>query len=159
MRKLYFFIILFLILWLIPIGSLILNYFDVKDFFEILFKTRTLRILKYTFLQASLSVIISFLISFFPSLYVANNKNYLSKILENSFFIPFFFPPIPTIIAFSLLYSSNGLISKLFNINILYSLTAIILAHSFYNSPIIELLISLHSLTPFFLKLPIYLLA
>ncbi|KAF2955305.1 ABC transporter permease subunit [Marinitoga sp. 38H-ov] len=136
MRKLYFFIILFLILWLIPIGSLILNYFDVKDFFEILFKTRTLRILKYTFLQASLSVIISFLISFFPSLYVANNKNYLSKILENSFFIPFFFPPIPTIIAFSLLYSSNGLISKLFNINILYSLTAIILAHSFYNSPI-----------------------
>ncbi|MBM7559086.1 ABC transporter permease [Marinitoga litoralis] len=136
MRKLYFFIIIFLALWLIPIGELIINYFDFKDLMEILFKSRTLRILKYTLLQSTLSVIISFIIALFPSLYVANNNNYLSKILENSFFIPFFFPPIPTIIAFSLVYGSNGIISKIININILYSLIAIILAHSFYNSPI-----------------------
>jgi thiamine transport system permease protein len=112
------------------------NYFNFSEFIKIIIKSRTLRILKYTLLQSILSVLFSFLISVFPALYVANNKNYLSKVLEDSFFIPFFFPPIPTIIAFSLLYGSNGIFSNIFHLNILYSLTAIILAHSFYNSPI-----------------------
>ncbi|WP_129408155.1 ABC transporter permease [Marinitoga lauensis] len=136
MKKLYIFIFLFFILWIFPIGNLISQFFDFNSFLSVLTKNRTLRILKFTFLQSSLSVLFSFLIGIFPAFYVSNNKNFLSRLLEDSFFIPFFFPPIPTIIAFSLLYGSNGIMNKLFHINILYTLTAIILAHSFYNSPI-----------------------
>ncbi|KLO24978.1 MULTISPECIES: ABC transporter permease [unclassified Marinitoga] len=136
MKKLYFFIFLFLLLWLFPIGILLINFFDLNNFFSILVKNRTIRILKFTLLQSSLSVLFSFIISIFPAIYVANKKNYLSNLLENSFFIPFFFPAIPTIIAFSLLYGSNSILYKMFHINVLYSLTAIIMAHSFYNSPI-----------------------
>ncbi|OQY10997.1 MAG: ABC transporter permease [Marinitoga sp. 4572_148] len=132
----YFLILLFLFLWIFPIGNLIAQFFDFNDFVAVLSKSRTIRILKFTLLQSFLSVIFSFLIGIFPAFYVANNNNVLSKVLENSFFIPFFFPPIPTIIAFSLLYGANGIFYKLFHINILYTLTAIVLAHSFYNSPI-----------------------
>ncbi|WGS64588.1 ABC transporter permease [Marinitoga aeolica] len=136
MKKLYVFIFLFFILWIFPIGNLISQFFDLNSFLNVLTKIRTIRILKFTLLQSSLSVLFSFLIGVFPAFYVSNNNNPFSKLLENSFFIPFFFPPIPTIIAFSLLYGSNGIINKLFHINILYTLIAIILAHSFYNSPI-----------------------
>ncbi|GAB6189984.1 iron ABC transporter permease [Marinitoga arctica] len=136
MKKLYIFLFLFLLLWIFPVGNLILHFFDLNNFIIILTKSRTLRILKFTLIQSILSVFFSFIMSIFPAFYVSNNRNTLSKLLEDSFFIPFIFPPIPTIIAFSLLYGPNGIFYKLFHINILYTLTAIVLAHSFYNSPI-----------------------
>ncbi|SHE67874.1 thiamine transport system permease protein [Marinitoga hydrogenitolerans DSM 16785] len=135
-KNLYILIIIFSLLWLFPIGNLIINFFDFENFLSTIMKSRTIRILKFTLIQSSLSVFFSFFIGIFPAFYVANNKNLLSKLLDDSFFIPFFFPPIPTIIAFSLLYGSNGIFYHLFKINILYTLTAIIMAHSFYNSPI-----------------------
>ncbi|NUU97040.1 iron ABC transporter permease [Marinitoga sp. 1138] len=136
MRKIHLYIIIFAILWVFPVSILMINYFDFHTFLNVFFRARTLRILKNTVYQASLSTVFSFIISILPAIYVANNKNTLSKILENSFFIPFFFPPISTIISFSILYGNNGIINKIFGLNILYTLTAIIIAHSFYNSPI-----------------------
>jgi len=57
--------------------------------------------------------------------------------LESAIFIPFFLPPVSTVIAFSLLFSTSGLLSRLgIHIPILYTMWAILVAHAFYNSPI-----------------------
>lgn len=57
--------------------------------------------------------------------------------MESAIFIPFFLPPVSTVIAFSLLFSTNGLLSRLgIHIPILYTMWAILVAHAFYNSPI-----------------------
>ncbi|MGM0641422.1 MAG: ABC transporter permease [Thermotogota bacterium] len=113
-----------------------------RDFFElnnfnILMDSRLSRILGVTFLQSILSSFISLIVAIIPSYYIYKKKNFISNILEGSIFIPFFFPPVSMVLAFSLLYSNAGVFAKLgIEMNILYTMNAIVLAHVFYNSPI-----------------------
>jgi len=112
------------------------------DFFKIddlmlLKDPKFLRILGFTLYQALLSSFFALLVSILPAIYIYRKKNFLSNILENAIFIPFFFPPVSMVIAFSLIFSSQGILSKLgLNLNVMYTLNAIIIAHVFYNSPI-----------------------
>jgi ABC-type sulfate transport system permease component len=130
------FAIFFLFLLLFPFFMLFKDFFQPKDLINIK-DPQTLRILGFTCYQSFLSTVISFFITLLPSYFSAKNKGVLSKLLENSIFIPFFFPPVSAVIAFSLLFSSTGLLAKSgIKINIMYSFTAIIIAHVFYNSPI-----------------------
>lgn len=130
------FVIFFLFLLLFPFLILFKDFFNPSDLINIM-DPQTLRILGFTCYQAFLSTIISFLITLLPSYFSAHNKGFFSKLLENSIFIPFFFPPVSAVIAFSLLFSPTGLLAKIgININIMFTFTAIIVAHVFYNSPI-----------------------
>ncbi|MGL4425041.1 MAG: ABC transporter permease [Cetobacterium sp.] len=128
-NKIYSYIYLFL--WLVPL------IFFIKDFFDIN-KINQLEILDYlnlfkiSFVQGILSVLFSTLIAIIPAYYISIQKNILTKLLDSLIFIPFFFPTISTVVAFTLIY--NLPIFK--NINLLYSLKAIIIANVFYNSPI-----------------------
>jgi thiamine transport system permease protein len=84
-----------------------------------------------------LSTLLSFAIAIVPAYYIYKKKDLLSLLLENAIFIPFFFPPVSMVIAFSILFSTNGFLARMgINIPILYTLPIIILAHAFYNSPI-----------------------
>ena len=98
-----------------------------------IFTERSLIILKNSVYQALLSTFFALIVSIFPAIYIAKRKNRVATVIESTFFIPFFFPVIPTIISFSLIYSFAGTVVKE---NIMYTLTAVIIAHVFYDSPI-----------------------
>ncbi|HBD94078.1 MAG: hypothetical protein A2015_08595 [Spirochaetes bacterium GWF1_31_7] len=89
---------------------------------------KTISIFINTITQSSLSVFISLLIAIIPAFYIANRKNLISKLTGQTIFIPFFFPSVSAGIVFSLLLRNTGLN---------YTLVAIVIAHVFYNSPII----------------------
>jgi thiamine transport system permease protein len=128
--------IIYIILWVTPFIFLFRDFFEINNF-NIIMDSRLSRILGVTFLQSILSTLISLAVAIIPSYYIYKKKNLVSNILEGSIFIPFFFPPVSMVLAFSLLYSNAGLFSKLgIDLNILYTMKAIVLAHVFYNSPI-----------------------
>ncbi|WP_407537465.1 ABC transporter permease [Cetobacterium somerae] len=87
---------------------------------------------KISLTQGVLSVIFSTIIAIIPAYYMSYKKNTLTKILEGLIFIPFFFPTISTVVAFTLIFN----LPILKNFSVLYTLKAIILANVFYNSPI-----------------------
>jgi len=128
-----------------PMIFLIRDFFKPEDFLLIK-DPKFIRVLWFSFYQAFLSSAFAFIVAIFPALYCAKNGNAVSLLLENTIFIPFFFPPVSMVIAFSTIFSSSGIIAGLgFNPNILYTLKAILIAHVFYNSPIFVKYIS-HSL-------------
>jgi thiamine transport system permease protein len=114
----------------------------IRDFFNIsdlstVRDPKFLRVLWFTLYQAFLSSIAAFAVAVIPSFYCAKNKNFVSGLLENSIFIPFFFPPVSMVIAFSVIFSQNGILNAMgLNVDVLYTLKAIIIAHIFYESPI-----------------------
>ncbi|MGM0508688.1 MAG: ABC transporter permease [Fusobacteriota bacterium] len=123
--------IIYSMIWIIPFLIFFRDFMEISSLKEI-FETKTLRILKNTMIQSFLSTLFAFLISLIPAYYVSKHKNFISRWIESSVFIPFFFPPISAIVAFSIIYS----IPVIKKLEINYSLTAIIIAHVFYNSPI-----------------------
>lgn len=122
---------IYLILWVIPLMFFIKDFFYLEeirnlDFYEYF------QLFKISLVQGVLSVIFSTIIAIIPAYYMSYKKNILTKMLEGLIFIPFFFPTISTVVAFTLIFN----LSIFKNFNILYTLKAIILANVFYNSPI-----------------------
>lgn len=131
MKKRNLITVIYLSLWLIPFVVFFKDFFEFSTISNI-FNFKTFRILKNTLIQSFLSTIMSFVIALVPAYFISIKKNILSNIIESSLFIPFFFPPISTIVSFSIILN----IPFIKQLNISYTLTAIVIAHSFYNSPI-----------------------
>lgn len=128
--------VMYLILWVFPVFILMKDFLHFEDFRWIT-DAKFLRVLWFTFYQAVLSTVLSFLVALLPALYIYKKKNLLSSLLKNSIFIPFFFPPVSMVISFSLIFGSTGVLSRMgIHLSILYTLPAILIAHVFYNSPI-----------------------
>ena len=132
MRKNSIFGYIYLLIWGAIIFIFCKDFFyldEIKrvDFLEIL------NLLKISFNQAITSVIFSIFVALFPAYYISYTEGRLTKLLESLYFIPFFFPTVPTIIAFTIIFN----LPHLRNLNILYSFSGIIIANVFYNSPII----------------------
>jgi len=115
---------------------LVKDFLNIEDF-KFIMDPKFIRVLSFTFYEAILSAAFALIVSLIPAIYVYRKRNTLSSLLENSIFIPFFFPPVSMVIAFSIIFASNGVLSKFgINLNIMYSIKAIVVAHVFYNSPI-----------------------
>jgi thiamine transport system permease protein len=128
---------LYLLLWAFPFAALFLSFFSLDGFLQTVHSSRVLAILGYTFLQASISTAVSFLVAILPAYYAGKHQNAVSGILNSTIFIPFFFPAVSAIIAFALVFSSNGLLHTLgINFDLMYSLKGVVIAHVFYNSPL-----------------------
>jgi thiamine transport system permease protein len=110
-------------------APLFYRFFSPASLYDTFISARTFLLFKTTLFQAFLSTLLCFLISLAPSYYVAHNSNLLSKILDSTFFIPFFFPVVSTIISFTLIF-------KMLPGSLNYSLTAVLIAHVFYNTPL-----------------------
>lgn len=124
--------IIYMLFLFTPFFIFLRDFGDLTQVFSI-FDKRTAMIFRNTFLQALFSVIISFIISIAPAVYISKKNNFLSKLIEQTIFIPFFFPVISTVISFSILYTiSNNSIRSLF----FYNIFSVVAAHTFYNSPI-----------------------
>lgn len=124
-----FFNLIYLSLWAIPFG---LFFRDFIDFSSLSLNGFNFNFLKNSLIQGVLSVLFSFFTAVMPAYYCAYSKGKLSSALEKLFFIPFVFPPISAVISFTVIFNW----SFLKKLGISYSLTAIIMANCFYNSPI-----------------------
>ncbi len=122
---------IYLVLWVTPLIFFVRDFFQVSeiknlDYFEYF------KLFKISLLQGGVSVFFSTIVALVPAYYMSYKRNTLTKLLEGLIFIPFFFPTISTVVAFTLIFN----LPFLKDFNILYSLKAIILANVFYNSPI-----------------------
>lgn len=111
----------------------------------------TQRIMLFTLLQATLSTLASLLVAL-PGAYLIATYSFRGKrlILALSA-IPFVIPSILVVLGFVIFFGNNGFLNRILMtlfkleeppLSILYSFPAIILAHTFYNFPIIMSLVS-----------------
>ncbi len=141
-------LLLFLLFFYLPVFTIILNAFihDGKFSFQSLTKllhnSYHLKVIIFTLKQAFLSALLSMLIGF-PAGYFLFRYDFPGKKLFQAIsFIPFTLPGIIVALGFILFWGNNGYLNKLlqpwgFHINILYSFQAIIIAHAYYNFPVI----------------------
>ncbi len=111
----------------------------------------TIHIMLFTLLQAALSTLASLLMAL-PGAYLLATYSFRGKrIILALSAIPFVIPSILVVLGFVIFFGNNGflntLLMHLFNLSeppltILYSFPAIILAHTFYNFPIVMNLVS-----------------
>lgn len=127
----------YLLLLCVPFLFLFRDFFSADSFHSLLNESRIYRIAGFTAWQAFISALVSFLIALLPAVYCSRSKGILSSILSSTIFIPFFFPAVSCVAAFSILFSHAGFFAHFgLNLGMLYSFKGIILAHAFYNSPI-----------------------
>ena len=144
------------LLFLLPVSSILKEafYLDGKFSFyhikEALFSSYTLSVLFFTLKQALDSTLVSLLLGLPGAFILAKTKIKGKKIINAFCTIPFVLPAIFVVLGFVIFYGNNGVINKLFMsvfsleeppFKILYSYKAIILAHAFYNFPIVLILV------------------
>ena len=148
--------LIMILLFLLPVASILKEafYLDGKfSFYYILdaLKSKyTFSILFFTIKQAFDSTLVSLLLGL-PGAFILAKTKIKGKNIINAFCtIPFVLPAIFVVLGFVIFYGNSGVINTLamsiFNLEeppfkILYSYKAIILAHAFYNFPIILILV------------------
>lgn len=111
----------------------------------------TVRILGFTLFQAFVSTVVSVAIGL-PGAYLLATYRFPGKrIIKAICTIPFVLPSILVVLGFVIFYGNNGLVNRMLMtlfglssppLSILYTFTAVILAHAFYNFPIVLGLVS-----------------
>lgn len=122
---------LYVFIWIVPFYVFGRDFFYVEDIIKEV-NTSTLRLIMVSFKQGILTALLSFVAAILPAYYVTYRRGRLSTLIEGSIFIPFFFPVISTVVAFSIIFNSR----LLEGYSILYTLTAILTANVFYNAPL-----------------------
>jgi len=111
----------------------------------------TLRIMLFTLYQATLSTLASVIVAL-PGAYLLANYSFRGRrFIRALTTIPFVIPSILVVLGFVIFFGNNGFLNqflmKVFSledppIQVLYSFKAIILAHTFFNFPIVMNLVS-----------------
>lgn len=115
---------------------------DLDTFIDVLKTPSVLSILRFTLLQAVISTFLAFAAGLPAAYYYSRHNDGLSSLLYYTTYIPFFLPGISMVVGFLVLLGRYGLINNfiaavgLERQQFLYSFGAILLGHTFYNSPI-----------------------
>ncbi len=127
------------------------NKFSLIIITRLLSKEYNQRIIIFTLFQALLSTLFTVFLGL-PGAWLLATKDFPGKrVLKAVSSVPFVMPSILVVLGFVIFYGNNGFLNRiLMNINgntepivkILYSMKAIILAHGFYNFPIVLRLVS-----------------
>ena len=127
------------------------NAISLKVFIGILTDPYIIRVISFTILQSAVSTIGALIIGL-PGAYLLANYSFKGKkIIKAISAIPFILPSILVVLGFVIFYGNKGILNSLlvalFNldnppIQILYTFSAIILAHTFYNFPIVLSIVS-----------------
>ncbi len=153
--------ILLLLFFILPLLSTLSNAFVSKEGRFTLAPLRaiftdpyTLRVMRFTLSQAALSTIASLIVAL-PGAYLLSTYSFKGKrIILALTAIPFVIPSILVVLGFVIFFGNNGYLNlflmRLFTLSdpplkILYSYKAIILAHTFYNFPIIMNLVATYA--------------
>lgn len=151
------------LLWLLPLAFLIGAFFyPLSRILALTFDYRTftsdnlalaLDVLLFTFYQAALSTLLTLLLGL-PAAYLFARYDFRGKsVLRALTAVPFMLPTVVVAAGFSALLGARGLVQNLFplaSFNFVGTLTAILIAHVFYNTTIIIRVVSnaLSSLDP-----------
>lgn len=119
------------VLWFTPLYFFVRDFFNINDI-GIIFERDTFNIMLFSIKQGLYSTLIALLVALIPAYLTAYERGTISKLLQGLLFIPFFFPVISTVTIFSIIFN----LEFFRNLNILYTLKAIVIANVFYNSPI-----------------------
>jgi thiamine transport system permease protein len=139
-----------LLLWLLPLSFLIVAFFyPLSRILALTFDANALttanlllasQVLLFTFYQATLSTLLTLLLGL-PAAYLFARYDFRGKsILRALTAVPFMLPTVVVAAGFSALLGPRGLIHTLFppaSFNFIGTLTAILIAHVFYNTTII----------------------
>ena len=127
------------------------NHFSFNNFITILTNPYIIRVLSFTILQATISTLGALVIGL-PGAYLLANYSFKGKkIIKAISSIPFILPSILVVLGFVIFYGNKGVLNSLMvslfrlenpPIKILYTFSAIILAHTFYNFPIVLSIVS-----------------
>lgn len=102
----------------------------------------TYEALSFTFYQATLSTILTFILGI-PSAILFSKFDFRGKSLLRALTaVPFMLPTVVVAAAFNSLLGSSGLIQTLFSFQFQGTLTAILIAHVFYNTTIVIRIVS-----------------
>lgn len=139
-----------LLLWLLPLSFLVVAFFfPLSRIFALTFNLESVtnenlniayHALRFTFYQAILSTLLTLLLGL-PSAYLFARYDFRGKsLLRAMTAVPFMLPTVVVAAAFNSLLGTRGLIHNLFPLSsfqFIGTLTAILLAHVFYNTTII----------------------
>lgn len=138
------YLIFFFYLPVINVFKMALSSFSALSIF--FFEEYTIKVLTFTFVQASLSTFGSLIVGL-PGAYIIGTYNFSGKqLIYTLTLLSFTFPTLLAIIGFVIIWGNNGLINtmlmKLFAsetppLRLIYSLQGIIAAHVFFNFPIV----------------------
>lgn len=127
------------------------NTISLKVFLTLLTDPYIIRVISFTIMQAALSTIGALIIGL-PGAYLLANYSFRGKkIIKAISAIPFILPSILVVLGFVIFYGNKGILNSILialfrlenpPIQILYTFSAIILAHTFYNFPIVVSIVS-----------------
>jgi len=138
------------LLWFLPLSFLVISFFfPLSRIFALTFDHKTLtsenlqlasRVLLFTLYQATLSTLLTLLLGL-PSAFLFARYDFRGKSLLRALTaVPFMLPTAVVAAGFNALLGPRGLLLTLFplsSFNIIGTLTAILIAHVFYNTTII----------------------
>jgi len=105
----------------------------------------------FTFLQASLSTVLALLVGLPGAMLLARLRFRGKSLIRALIIVPFVLPPIVVVVGFLQMFGSYGVIDSVLMLltqsstsilNLADGLVGIILAHTFYNAPLVMLLVS-----------------
>ncbi len=147
-------IILLSIFLVYPVVSVILQGLISEtgtSFVDTLSAYRTQYTIAFTFIQASLSTILALLVGLPGAMLLARLRFRGKSLIRALIIVPFVLPPIVVVVGFLQMFGSYGVIdstimmltqSSTSILNLADGLVGIILAHTFYNAPLVMLLVS-----------------
>ncbi len=125
--------------------------FSLQNMADVISSSYNRRIIVFTVFQATVSTIFAVLLGL-PGAWLLATKNFPGKrLLKAVSSVPFVLPSILVVLGFVIFFGNNGYLNKMLMgitgleeppLRILYSMKAIILAHGFYNFPIVIRLVS-----------------
>ncbi len=135
--------ILFALLFFCPV-VLTLFQADFQSIGEILSIPYYRHIIKFSLYQSFISALCSLGIGL-PGAWIMNNVDFrFKKTVKSIYAVPFILPSILVVLGFVIFYGNSGFLSKIIGrkLNLMYSFKAVIMAHVFYNFPVVITMIS-----------------
>lgn len=143
---------LLILIFYLPVGIALLEglrapsgsaTYSIARFVELLTDPYILGLIRFTAWQAFLSAVISVIIGV-PLGYLLANRSFPGKSFVASLtMVPFVMPAVTVALGFLLMYGTNGWFNETlsslfgFKVRVLHTLWAILLAHAFYNAPLV----------------------
>ncbi len=129
---------IFALIFFIPVILTLANA-DTQSIKTILNQPYYRHILGFSLIQAVLSAFFSLLIGL-PGAWIMNNIDFrFKKTVKSIYAIPFILPSILVVLGFVIFYGNSGFLSRIIGhkLNLMYSFKAVIMAHVFYNFPVV----------------------
>jgi len=139
-------VLVIIFVFILPYGAAFKNAFSIGEEISLWKNTGLLRITFFTVKQALLSVVVSLVLGLPGAFILGSRRSRFTPFLRTYTAIPFAMPSILVVLGFVLFFGNSGWVNHLLGtfspagegpLRILYKPEAIILAHGFFNFPLV----------------------